>query len=157
MFGQLLLQAGADGVVRQYLPGVDLGESLLDFADEPVVVVDGSLDGFADQHSAEMPRRPAARASLPSRSGDRFTSIGPVYCRDMGCQQTDMAHSPADLKGRRYLFTWIPYGGEPQTRVWPFAEQASRLEDGERRHGIGRRDRKGHKKQDRHASWKAQF
>jgi hypothetical protein len=26
MFGQLLLQARADGVVRQYLPSVDLGE-----------------------------------------------------------------------------------------------------------------------------------
>ena len=51
MFGQLLLQAGADGVVRQYLPRVDLGESLLDFPDEPVIVVDGSLDGFADQSS----------------------------------------------------------------------------------------------------------
>jgi len=34
MFGQLLLQAGADGVVRQYMPLVDLGESLLDFADD---------------------------------------------------------------------------------------------------------------------------
>ena len=32
-------------------------------------------------------------------------------------------------KGRRYLFTWIPNGGEPQTRVWSFAEQASRPED----------------------------
>ena len=61
MVGQLLLQAGADGVVRQYLPGVDLGESLLDFADEPVVVVDGSLDGFADQHVG----RNASPASRP--------------------------------------------------------------------------------------------
>lgn len=61
MFGQLLLQAGADGVVRQYLPGVDLGEALLDFADEPVVVVDGSLDGFADQQLG----RHAPAASRP--------------------------------------------------------------------------------------------
>jgi hypothetical protein len=36
--------------VRQYLPGVDLGESLLDFVDEPVVIVDGSFDGFAAQY-----------------------------------------------------------------------------------------------------------
>jgi hypothetical protein len=34
MFDRLLLQAGADGLLRPYLPGVDLGESLLDFADE---------------------------------------------------------------------------------------------------------------------------
>lgn len=27
MVGQLLFQAGSDGLVRQYLPGVDLGES----------------------------------------------------------------------------------------------------------------------------------
>ena len=38
MLGQLLLQPGADGVVRQYLPGVDLGEPFLDFADEPQVL-----------------------------------------------------------------------------------------------------------------------
>jgi hypothetical protein len=50
MVGQLLLQPGAHDVARPYLPGVDLGESLLNFADEPVVVVDGSLDGFANQH-----------------------------------------------------------------------------------------------------------
>ena len=49
MFGQLLLQADSDRFVGQHLPGVDLGESLLDFSDEPVVVVDGSLDGLADQ------------------------------------------------------------------------------------------------------------
>jgi hypothetical protein len=55
MFGELLLQPCADSVMRQYLPGVDLGEPLLDFADEPVVVVDGSLDGFADQHGRNTP------------------------------------------------------------------------------------------------------
>lgn len=65
-------------IIVKIRPG-DLGGALLDFADEPVVVVDGSLDGFANQFFAELPRRPAARASLPSRSGDRFTSIGPVY------------------------------------------------------------------------------
>lgn len=61
MFGQLLLQKCADGIVRQYLPGVDLGEPLLDFTDEPVVVVDGSLDGFADQYVG---RHAAAGSSL---------------------------------------------------------------------------------------------
>jgi hypothetical protein len=43
MFGQPLLQPGSDRVVRQDLPRVNLGESPLDFADEPVVVVDGPL------------------------------------------------------------------------------------------------------------------
>ena len=75
MVGQLLLEPGADGVARQYLPGVDLGEALLDFADEPVVVVDGSLDGFADQHVGRY-ASPVSRPRQPaSRSGDRFTSM----------------------------------------------------------------------------------
>lgn len=70
MFGQLLLQAGADGVARQYLLGIDLSESLLDFADEAVVGVDGSLDGFADQQFGRTAPMAAAPASLPSRSGE---------------------------------------------------------------------------------------
>ena len=75
MVGQLLLEPGADGVARQYLPRVDLGEALLDFADEPVVVVDGSLDGFADQHVGRY-ASPVSRPRQPaSRSGDRFTSM----------------------------------------------------------------------------------
>ena len=47
-FGQPLLQAGTDSLMRQDLPGVDLAESLLDFAHEPVVVVDSSLHKQGD-------------------------------------------------------------------------------------------------------------
>jgi hypothetical protein len=46
VFSQLLVDASPHRFVRQHLAGLDLRESLLDFADEPVVVVDSSLDGF---------------------------------------------------------------------------------------------------------------
>jgi hypothetical protein len=38
MLGQPLIQAGANGLVRHYLPGVDLGEPLPDFADKAGVL-----------------------------------------------------------------------------------------------------------------------
>lgn len=34
--------------MREHLFSVDLGEAFLDFADEPVVTVDGSLNRFSD-------------------------------------------------------------------------------------------------------------
>ena len=44
---QLLFKAGCDGIVREHLAAVDLLEAPFDFADEPVVIVNGPLDGFS--------------------------------------------------------------------------------------------------------------
>lgn len=103
MLRELLLQAGADGVVRQHLPGVDLNEPLLDFADEPVVVVDGSLDCFADQYLSR-------NASSVSRPGQFALKVGrqvhfhtaSVLTRHGVSTSRSEAHRPRalDLKGR---------------------------------------------------------
>ena len=61
MFGEFLLDPGTDFLVGQDLSSVNLGEALFDFADEPVVVINGSLDGFPDQKFG----RYAAAASRP--------------------------------------------------------------------------------------------
>ena len=61
MVGEFLLEPDTDFLVGQDLSSANLGEALLDFADEPVVVVNGSLDGFPYQKVG----RNAAAASRP--------------------------------------------------------------------------------------------
>jgi hypothetical protein len=72
LLGHLLIQAATDGVVRQYLRGVDLGESLLDLADEPVVIVHGSFDGFADQHLGRHASPAGSQCQLALEIGREF-------------------------------------------------------------------------------------
>jgi hypothetical protein len=65
------------------------------------VVVDGSLDASQISTSAEMPRRPVARAGVPSRSGGRSTSIRPVDREGLGCQPPGEPYSlTADRRAR---------------------------------------------------------
>jgi hypothetical protein len=50
MLRQLPFQTSPDGVMSQQSPSLDLFKTSLDFADEPVVVANGSLDRFSRQH-----------------------------------------------------------------------------------------------------------
>jgi hypothetical protein len=68
--------------------GVDLSESLLDFAAEPVVVVDGSLDGFAAHGDSRTRANSRCRRSsntpgaIPLREGvsmSEWPALGKIF------------------------------------------------------------------------------
>jgi hypothetical protein len=75
-FGQSLLETGADRFVRERVAALDLRQTLFDFSDEPLVLIDQAFNRFTRaKASASQPRWSAIRASLACRSGERFTSI----------------------------------------------------------------------------------
>jgi len=75
--GQATFETCADPLVREHFSALDLSEDLLNFTQEPIVVLDRPLDGSSTSTSGVEPRRSAACASLVSRSGGTFTSMLP--------------------------------------------------------------------------------
>jgi hypothetical protein len=58
---QFPFKAGPDGITREHLAAVNLYEALFDFTDEPVVIINRSLDRLSRQRFC----RDAAPASRP--------------------------------------------------------------------------------------------
>ena len=69
-------QTFADFRVRDRLGALDLAQAFLDFAYEPIVVSNETLDRLTISCSGSMRRFCARRARLAYNSGDNGTSIG---------------------------------------------------------------------------------